>query len=118
MARVADVLLGVVVGDAHVEHGAAGQPQRMGQRVHGLPGEVPVADPEEPLLRAVGQGGEALDVLADVMGVRVDGENVGLHGQRVFVGHDEVGRVGGMSMAPSCSSWISIGKRVGARSVK
>jgi hypothetical protein len=66
----------------------------MGQRVHGLPGEVPVADPEEPLLRAVGQGREALDVFADVVGVRVDGQHLGVDGQRELVGHDEVRRVG------------------------
>ncbi len=94
MTRVADVAFRVVVRDAHVEDGAAGQEERMGERVHGLPGEVPVADPDQPFLRAVGQGGEALHVLADVVRVRVDGEDLGIDGQRVLVGHHEVGRTG------------------------
>src|SRR5262249_57418850 len=72
MARVAGVGVRVVVDDAHVEHGPARERHGVRAAVDGLPGEVPVADPDEPDLAAVGQDRVALHVRALLVPVRGD----------------------------------------------
>ncbi len=81
--------LGVVVAPPHRDRGSAGQEQRLPVAVDRLPVHVPVRDVDEPGLRTVRQRGQRLHVLAQVVGVGVDGEHVHVHGEGELVPHHE-----------------------------
>ena len=83
--RIAWVFRGVVEGQFHVQRRSFRKRQRFHIRVAILPVEVPVFDSEQPLFRAVGKDGPALNVLPQVVSVGSRREQRGIDWQNILV---------------------------------
>src|SRR5581483_662879 len=70
IAGVEGVVGGIVVGVVHDDACADGKLQRSGVLVIALPVEIPMLDPEEPLLSAIGQEGAGSHFFGEIMGMR------------------------------------------------
>src|SRR5262249_10894152 len=71
--RVARVAGGVVVSETHRDRRPRGQKDRALVSVDRLPVQIPILDPDQRLLRSVGQRRQSLKVFPDVMRVWIDG---------------------------------------------
>ncbi len=95
MIRVARVRRRVVVLIAHVDHGIFRQEHRLAVIENRLPVGIPGGDAYQPLPRPVWKRGVGFEQLAEVMCVRIDGQNIGIQRQREIVGDDEIPRASG-----------------------
>lgn len=86
---------GVVVAPTHVDGGAFGQMNGLAIAIDGLPVDVPVGDVEQGQGLAVGEIGPGFDVVAEVVGVGIDGEQVSGYGQGEAIGDLEIFGIGG-----------------------
>ena len=89
---------GVVVLEVHLQARATREGDGIFEDVGVLHVEVPVLDAEQLAAHAVGEGGEGLEVLAEVMGVGGDLDGLDIDGERVAGGDGVVVRTGGDSI--------------------
>src|SRR5437870_124970 len=90
MIRVANVLCGIVVAVAHREDCSFGQKDRLSISIDRLPVDIPIFDPDQPLLRAIRKRSKSLKVFTQIMSMWVNGEHVDVDGQLEFVCYHEV----------------------------
>src|SRR5579883_2066906 len=93
--RIPDILRGVVVGVVHVNDRALGEKDGLAETIDRLAIDVPVADPDEPFLLPIGKSSVALDILTEIMRVRIDAEDVDIDGQLQLVFNNETVISGG-----------------------
>jgi hypothetical protein len=104
--------------EAHGDDGSFGKRHGLAVVIDGLPVEVPLGNADEPFTRAVGQRRPGFEDLAEVVGVRIDGDDAGIERKAEIVGDPKSRAPAGMRRAPSCSSWTSRGNSVGGLLVK
>ena len=81
LVGIAGIRCRVVVGNAHFDFGTLGQLDRIAVSVNGLPVDIPVAYLDEPAPRTVGKRGPRLDLLSQVVCVRIDSQHFQIDGQ-------------------------------------
>ena len=94
MIGIARICVGIIVCEFHFEARTGGQLDRRDIAILFLPVEVPIANPDQPLLAAVGQDRPALHVPADVVRVRDDADRLQIYGCLEMVGDFVVARTG------------------------
>ena len=74
----------------HLDPRALGQEQRLVILIDRLPGEIPVGNSDQPRAASIGQGRPDLHQLREIVGVRIDGQHIGVHGKHQRVGDWEI----------------------------
>src|SRR5690349_19577430 len=85
MVRVPNVLSRIVIAIFHGQDRAARQGNGLSKPIISLPVEIPVPDPEQRFLRAVGQKSGRSHFLAEVMRMRQQSENIQVDWQGIGI---------------------------------
>lgn len=97
MVRIPRIRRRVVVVVAHGDDRAFGHKDRLAKMINSLPIRVPVRNADEPLALAAGQRGIALEQLAKIVRMRVNGKYFRVERQAEIVGNQEI-RVAGRNV--------------------
>ena len=87
MVRIARIRVRIIVSEFHFQARIRRQLHRRRVAVLFLPVEIPVANPDQPLLASIGQDGPAFHLFADVMRVRDNAHRLDIHGRGEVVAH-------------------------------